>query len=221
MGRQAKILIVGDAALCAALAEQLEHAGDFALLAAHGAEEAAHRLADDAPDTLILDADLLGVEAEALARRASGRRVILLGGHPLADSGAIFRLARPVRVAQLLALINAPLEATARQRIVLGAFLFDPESHSLSGRNGETIALTEKEAAILARLTQQRDAPTPRDILLRDVWGYNPDVDSRTLETHVHRLRRKIESDPAHPRLLLTEDGGYRIAAPEETQEEA
>jgi DNA-binding response OmpR family regulator len=57
------------------------------------------------------------------------------------------------------------------------------------------------------------ERPVPRQILLREVWGYNPAVNTHTLETHIYRLRRKIEADPAKARLLITEAGGYRLAA--------
>ena len=72
--------------------------------------------------------------------------------------------------------------------------------------------LTEKETAILAFLHRTRQRAVPRQELLREVWGYNPAVTTHTLETHVYRLRRKIEEIPAKARLLITEPGGYRLA---------
>jgi DNA-binding response OmpR family regulator len=80
----------------------------------------------------------------------------------------------------------------------------------LIGAEGARIMLTEKETATLARLSLSKEA-VPRDVLLADVWGYSPSVTTRTLETHIHRLRRKIEKDPARPQFLVTEPGGYRL----------
>ena len=98
-------------------------------------------------------------------------------------------LPRPFRFADLLAQL-----ATPRHPPVLPA------------------GLTEKEAAILSRLAQADGAVISKAALLADVWGYGPNVSTRTLETHIHRLRQKIEIDPRRPQRLLTEEGGYRLA---------
>ena len=71
--------------------------------------------------------------------------------------------------------------------------------------------LTEKETAILKFLLRAGDEPVSRDVLLNDVWGYHADVTTHTLETHIYRLRQKIEADPANAQLLVTEGGGYRL----------
>ena len=62
-------------------------------------------------------------------------------------------------------------------------------------------------------LYRSGEKPVGRDELLREVWGYNANVTTHTLETHIYRLRQKIEPDPANTRLLLTEGGGYRLDA--------
>jgi DNA-binding response OmpR family regulator len=97
--------------------------------------------------------------------------------------------------------------------IRIGPYEFSPKEKAL--RNGDPnhrIRLTEKEAAILAFLHRMGARAVPRQELLTEVWGYNPAVTTHTLETHIYRLRRKIEADPAKACLLVTEGGGYRLA---------
>lgn len=64
---------------------------------------------------------------------------------------------------------------------------------------------------MLNYLSWSRPNPVTRSVLLRDVWGYNEKASSHTIETHVYRLRRKIEPDPRKPQTLVTESGGYRL----------
>ncbi|WP_043062997.1 winged helix-turn-helix domain-containing protein, partial [Brucella anthropi] len=76
---------------------------------------------------------------------------------------------------------------------------------------GSKIRLTEKEAAIIKYLYRAGDKVIGRDVLLEEVWGYNSGVTTHTLETHVYRLRQKIEKDPSNAALLVTESGGYKL----------
>jgi DNA-binding response OmpR family regulator len=78
--------------------------------------------------------------------------------------------------------------------------------------SGGKIRLTEKETAILKYLYRAGDRIVTRDVLLSEVWGYNSGVTTHTLETHIYRLRQKIERDPSHAELLITEAGGYKLA---------
>ena len=71
--------------------------------------------------------------------------------------------------------------------------------------------LTEKETAILRYLYRSGQNPVSREVLLQEVWGYNSGVTTHTLETHIYRLRQKIEKDPANAALLVTEAGGYKL----------
>jgi DNA-binding response OmpR family regulator len=75
------------------------------------------------------------------------------------------------------------------------------------------IRLTDKECAILKFLYRAGGKSVPRPVLLNEVWNYSSAVSTHTLETHVYRLRQKLEVDPAQPRLLLTENGGYKLDA--------
>ena len=77
--------------------------------------------------------------------------------------------------------------------------------------NGDKVRLTEKETAILKYLYRAEQKVITRDVLLEEVWGYNSGVTTHTLETHIYRLRQKIEKDPSNARLLVTESGGYKL----------
>jgi DNA-binding response OmpR family regulator len=94
----------------------------------------------------------------------------------------------------------------------VGPYLFRPAAKFLlePARNRK-IRLTDKESNILKFLYRVAGRPVPRQVLLNEVWGYSSAVTTHTLETHVYRLRRKIEPDPARTRLLHTAAGGYRL----------
>jgi DNA-binding response OmpR family regulator len=76
---------------------------------------------------------------------------------------------------------------------------------------GGKLRLTEKETAILRFLHRAGQQVVSRDTLLREVWGYNANVTTHTLETHIYRLRQKVERDPGTAQLLVTEAGGYKL----------
>jgi DNA-binding response OmpR family regulator len=110
-----------------------------------------------------------------------------------------------------MALIRATTAPPAFAAATLGEHFFCETTQTLMGSDGVRRPLTEKETAILARLSRARGAVVARDVLLREIWGYNPAVDTHTLETHIHRLRRKIEDASGRPRLLLSAPSGYRL----------
>jgi hypothetical protein len=184
------LFIVAGPQLLASLSEQFEALGGFTFHALDPQNVA--NMKDVGHDAaIVIDADFCDVDTVAHRLRTMGfiGMLIVIGAAP---EEADASLARPFRFADLLTLL-------ARPRNIPNA---DTETN---------IRLTEKEAAILARLMRAEGATLSRAELLADVWGYGPTVSTRTLETHIHRLRRKIESDPEHPRRLLTEDGGYRL----------
>jgi DNA-binding response OmpR family regulator len=76
---------------------------------------------------------------------------------------------------------------------------------------GEEIALSETENEILKVLYRAGDAAVSPDTLYSKVWGHRTALNTHTLQTHIYRLRRKIESDPAAPTILVSETGGYRV----------
>lgn len=78
-------------------------------------------------------------------------------------------------------------------------------------RNKEVVKLTEKEVAIIKYLYKCRDRIVTKNELLQEVWGYNPDASTHTIETHIYRLRQKVEHEDPDAQLILTEDGGYKL----------
>src|SRR6478672_10468767 len=80
-----------------------------------------------------------------------------------------------------------------------------------NGFKSPIVRLTEKETSILKYLYRAGEKVVTRDVLLQEVWGYNSGVTTHTLETHIYRLRQKIEKDPSHAELLVTETGGYKL----------
>ncbi len=79
--------------------------------------------------------------------------------------------------------------------------------------DNKKVRLTEKETNILKFLYHSQEGVVAREVLLHEVWGYHAEVTTHTLETHIYRLRQKIEPDPTNVRLLVTESGGYRLVA--------
>ena len=115
----------------------------------------------------------------------------------------------------LLARMRAQLRQFANTEdavFSIGPYSFQPANKiMLHGENDQKIRLTEKETAILKYLLRAQDKVVGRDTLLGEVWGYNANVTTHTLETHVYRLRQKIEEDPSNARILVTENGGYKL----------
>ncbi|HQT62915.1 MAG: DNA-binding response regulator [Acidocella sp. 20-57-95] len=225
------ILVVDDdMALRSALVEQLVHDGEFAPTEAGNLAEAQAKLA--APnaryDAILLDVGLPDGDGRDFCKslRAQGIKVpiIMLTGSADEsdivrglDSGANDYLAKPFRVNELLARLRAQLRSFENSDdavFTIGPYVFRPAvKQLLEPVKNKRIRLTDKEAAILKFLYRAEGKPVARQVLLNEVWGYNAAVTTHTLETHVYRLRQKIEPDPAVAKLLLTEGGGYRLDA--------
>jgi DNA-binding response OmpR family regulator len=222
-----RILIVDDDAdLRGALVEQLALYPEFEVESLASAEEALAAVPESSPDLVIMDVglpDLHGCEAVKELRRGGYRRpiIILTGQDSEADAVQALDsevndcIGKPFRFVVLLARIRALLrqfESSDDAGFQIGAYTFQPTSKTLIDADGVTLRLTEKEAAIL-RFLLRADQPAPREELLKHVWGYNPAVTTHTLETHIYRLRQKIEDNPADAQVLVTEAGGYRLVA--------
>ena len=93
----------------------------------------------------------------------------------------------------------------------IGSNKFRPGTKLLLNSKGAKVRLTEKETAILRYLYRARSRPVSREMLLQEVWGYNSSVTTHTLETHIYRLRQKIEEEPSEPSILISEAGGYKL----------
>jgi DNA-binding response OmpR family regulator len=156
--------------------------------------------------------------------RRDGRKmpVIMLTGHNAEEdvvrgleAGANDYLTKPFRLNELLARLRAQLriyDNSVDAVFTIGPYLFRPSARLLlePARNYK-IHLTDKETGILKFLYRAGNKPVPKKILLDEVWGYSSEVTTHTLETHIYRLRQKIEPDPSNNRLLLTVGGGYRL----------
>ncbi|MFK7945671.1 MAG: response regulator transcription factor, partial [Paracoccaceae bacterium] len=131
------------------------------------------------------------------------------------DSGANDYVTKPFKFPVLLARIRAQLrqhEQSEDAVFSIGPYSFRPGAKILQTEEERKIRLTEKETNILKFLYRAGGRTVERDTLLREVWGYNAGVTTHTLETHIYRLRQKIEPDPGQARILVTETGGYRLS---------
>ena len=142
---------------------------------------------------------------------ADGEADMILG----LDSGANDYITKPFRLNVLLARLRAQLrqhELSEDAIFTIGPYTFRPSAKTLvDDAKRKKVRLTEKETAILKYLYRAGDKTIGRDVLLNEVWGYNSGVTTHTLETHVYRLRQKIEHDPGNAVILVTEPGGYRL----------
>ncbi|HLY54749.1 MAG TPA: response regulator transcription factor [Stellaceae bacterium] len=215
------LLIDGDPVSRQALAEQLAPACGVPIVA-DSAKQGLAALAEAACDLAILAPPLHDTAVEDSLRmlRAAAPLVpilLLTGTDLLAIDGGAPQpdeiLTRPVRLNLLLERVEALAARRAGGRQAIGPYRFRPAEKLLIDPDGEReIRLTEKEVAILDYLLQAGDRTITRELLLNEVWGYNSGVTTHTLETHVYRLRRKIEADPGRAEILISEAGGYRLA---------
>ncbi len=131
------------------------------------------------------------------------------------DAGANDYVTKPFKFGILLARVRAQMRTHAISEdasFIIGPYVFRPGDKTLVNRETEElIRLTEKETAILKYLKRSDGNPVNRDVLLDEVWGYNAGVTTHTLETHIYRLRQKIEPNPSTATILVTEAGGYRL----------
>jgi DNA-binding response OmpR family regulator len=226
MNRRRILLVDDDAELRKTLLDQLSHYREFDLDEAGTAGQALAKVGDSHVDLMLLDVglpDMDGREAVKILRRDGFKSpiVMLTGQDSDADeilgleSGANDYVTKPFRFSVLLARIRAALRQHDQSEDVvftIGPYSFQPAAKLLeAAEGGSKIRLTDKETSILKYLYRQGPKTISRDVLLKEVWGYNNRVTTHTLETHIYRLRQKIERDPSHARLLVTEEGGYRL----------
>tara|TARA_R110000787_G_scaffold49170_2_gene118168 strand:- start:169 stop:861 length:693 start_codon:yes stop_codon:yes gene_type:complete len=221
------LLVDDDDALRESLRDQLQLHEDFTIREATNGADAIKASKEANHDLLILDVglpDMDGREVCRLMRRAGvNAPVIMLTGADTEadtilglDSGANDYVTKPFKLGVLLARIRAQLRQHERSEdavFTIGPYSFRPAAKMMIDpeNNDRKIRLTEKETAILKYLFRAGESVIGRDVLLNEVWGYNSGVTTHTLETHVYRLRQKIERDPSNAVLLVTEPGGYRL----------
>jgi DNA-binding response OmpR family regulator len=226
MSNVRRILIVeDDAELRDALVEQLALHEEFEAVAAENGTKGVQAAKAGQIDLVIMDVglpDIDGREAVRILRKGGFKSpILLLTGHDTdsdtilgLESGANDYVTKPFRFAVLLARIRAQLrqhEASEDAVFTIGPFTFRPSSKLLLNAKGNKVRLTEKETAILRFLYRAGQKPVTRETLLQEVWGYNSGVTTHTLETHIYRLRQKVERDATTPTILVTETGGYKL----------
>ena len=221
-----RILIVeDDSELRDALVEQLALHEEFEAVAAENGTKGVQAAKTGQIDLVIMDVglpDIDGREAVRMLRKGGFKSpILLLTGHDTdsdtilgLESGANDYVTKPFRFAVLLSRIRAQLrqhEASEDAVFTIGPFTFRPSSKLLLNAKGNKVRLTEKETAILRFLYRAGQKPVTRETLLQEVWGYNSGVTTHTLETHIYRLRQKVERDATTPAILVTETGGYKL----------
>jgi len=235
MSEGKRILIIDDdSMLTGMLSEQFEALEGFQCVCAHSGEEGRELSKDHYFDLVILDVEMPGMDGRETCKllRADGlvAPIIMLTAADSdsdaiqgLDAGATDYVTKPFKLGVLLARIRAHIRqfeqsddavlCIGRYHFQPGSKLLFPEGITSENRAREQIRLTDKEAQILKFLYLHGDRVISRDELLDEVWGYNAGVTTHTLETHVYRLRQKMEEDPSQAKILVTEPGGYRLVS--------
>jgi DNA-binding response OmpR family regulator len=209
----------------AALQDNLEAEG-YQVLTAAGYQEGWDKALGERPDLILLDVMLPDGDGMLLCRalREAGVRepILMLTARTEErdrvlglDLGTDDYVVKPFSLRELLARIRAHLRRAQREPegvpVGVGAARLDLRAEQLT-RDGEVLELTAKELALLRYLVAHRGEVISREVLLRDVWGHRAEVETRTVDNFIVRLRRKIEPDPLRPRYLITVYGsGYKL----------
>jgi len=217
------LLVDDDEMLRVSLADQISSGGLYDTVEAKTFAEGLKRGQEGLYEFMVLDVGLPDGDGRELCRALRDEGItcpiiILTAADTDADTisglkaGANDYITKPFRFAVLMARVDAHLRShgSSEEAIYkIGPYTFRPSAKVLL-EGPKRVRLTEKETNILKYL-QRAGGTVSREVLLHEVWGYNPAVSTHTLETHIYRLRQKIEKDPSHAQLLLTESGGYRL----------
>ena len=219
------LIVDDDADLREMLVEQLSLYEEFGVLEEATASKGIQTARSGVVDLMVMDVglpDMDGREAVKLLRKNGFKApIIMLTGHDTdsdtilgLEAGANDYVTKPFRFAVLLARIRAQLrqhEQSEDATFNVGHYVFKPSQKLMTDPRGSKVRLTEKESSIIKYLYRADQKVVTRDVLLEEVWGYNSGVTTHTLETHVYRLRQKIERDPSNAEILVTESGGYKL----------
>ena len=212
------LLIIADGLLRQSVAEHLGLAAGMAVTEAETAEAGLAQAGGR--DLIVVDEGLADRDGGGLCRRLRERGIatplLLLSAtaDPRSCPAADAVVTKPLRLSTLTARITEMLARRPEPAGVrIGPWLFDAGRRQLVDDGGKVVRLTDKEVAILCRLGHAVGEVVAREALLTEVWGYSAAITTHTLETHIYRLRRKIEAGPGRSGLLLSENGGYRLSA--------
>ncbi|MES9898067.1 MAG: response regulator transcription factor [Sedimenticola sp.] len=230
MKRKIRLLIVEDeAAILTGLTDLFVFHG-YEVDSADNGNEGLDKALSGRYELILLDIMLPGINGFTICERVReqdrDQPIIMLTAKSADEDviqglslGADDYVAKPFSVAQLVLRVEAVLRRSNRvaamaEAIHLGDDV-ELDSLNLSGqRNGEKLTFTRREMEIIQYLDANAERPVSRDELLTQVWGYAKDLEleTRTVDIHIAKIRRKIEQDPAHPRYLTTVRGrGYRL----------
>lgn len=227
MSSRRRVLIVNDDEdLRQMLMEQLQIHEEFITEEAASGTAAIDRAKEQYFDIILIDAgmpDMDGPEVCRVMRRTGVKSpIIMLTGVDTdadtilgLDTGVNDCLIKPFKISALLACLRAHIrehEQSEHAVFQIGHYIFRPAVKIMVDKKTEKkVRLTDKETAIIKFLYFAGDRVVSRDVLLGEVWGYNAGVTTHTLETHIYRLRQKIERKPSNAELLVTEPNGYRL----------
>ncbi len=227
MSTKKNILIVeGHDTWQKSLAERLVSHEGFVVVRVGNAELALQKAKEQHVELILIEVELGDIDGRELCRlmRRQGIKspIILVGSSNSdadiilgLDSGASDYVVKPFPPNVLMARLRAQLrqfEMSDDVTLPIGPYAFRPSTKILTDTGTDKkIHLTERETAILKYLYRMDNRPAPRRTLLGEVWGYKTGVTTHTLESHIYRLRQKVEPDPANVQILVTEPDGYRL----------
>ncbi|WP_017196541.1 response regulator transcription factor [Bartonella birtlesii] len=225
MNRYTLLIVEADNDLRPILVEQLQIHKEFEVFQAKTAKAGIMITQTNSIDLAIFGLELPDLDSrEAIKKlRSQGFRapIIMITNHDTdcdtfldLETGANDYIKKPFRFAVLLARMRTQLRQYEKNNDTvsyIGPYIFKPRQRLLIDQHNNKIRLTEKEAAILKYLYHSYDKIVNRETLLEQIWGYNENIVTHTLETHIYRLRQKIEKDPSNARILITDPNGYRL----------
>ncbi len=225
MKHQKNILLVeANSILRGSLCEQLEVQDGILPQAVATASEGLEAIHEQKFDLIILDGSTFNIDGFALCRGIRLQNpetpiIVLSQGAGLDKEfnvgGVTDYITKPFFFRVLMERVRLQLRTTEKAEHIVysfGPYQLDSNAQLLINLSEEKkIRLTEKETSILKYLARYADSYVARDNLLNEVWEYNSEITTHTLETHIYKLRQKLEADPSNAKILVTEPGGYRL----------
>ena len=220
------LFVEDDDDLRSILMEQFQVQEEFVLAEAKTGREAVELTSEQYFDAILLDVglpDTDGREVCRVMRRNGVKSPIIMISNVDTDVDAILGLdagandyvTKPFKIKVLMARLRAQIRQHEQSEYVvfrIGPYTFRPGAKMLlDNETNKKVRLTDKETAIIKYLHLCNGRVVSRDVLLGEIWGYHAYLTTHTLETHVYRLRQKIERDPSKVKLLVTETNGYRL----------
>jgi DNA-binding response OmpR family regulator len=208
------------------LIEQIEYVKEFFVKNAHSKASFLEALSYSNLDAILLDIDSLDPNDAVMWKKinklgANFPIIFMVGMHDLSNKLSqdheelIKFIKKPFKINALIKQLKQSFDAYDRSAIAnlsIGPYVFHPSSKMLIYLNTDKKTyLTDKETAILLYLFKANEQIVTRQTLLKEIWAYNDTVTTHTLETHIYRLRRKLELTPSKENFLITCPGGYKL----------